>query len=173
MDMFMTTTTSILSFGDTFALPVTGEEVWCIRDVRPVSYLPPENLTLPGRSEVARAYCASHMARYEVGTGWVIFGAESGHTVIAEQLNALDVRLGHRTDEEWRELHFEDIRRETEQALSTVVGPSTGPFPPHPLVTDEESIAFIAAVAAVTAAKRRDDVLFDAVRSTVLNHLNA
>lgn len=154
-----------LTFGDTFTLPATGEDQWRIVDVRPHSYFPPENLTIPGRSEVARAVSANRIARYEVGIGWIIYGAGPSWRIggaptigeaITAQLNALNVNLGHRTDDEWRQLHFKDITDATEYAIRYVVGSGDVPQIAHPLVSNEETIAHITATAAVAATCKPD-----------------
>lgn len=164
-----------LTFGDTFALPATGDDLWHIFDARPSSYTPPENLDLPGRSIIARASSRSSFASYNVAGDWYVHESTADIGKVTAQLRALPVNLQHRTDEEWRALHFETVRLELEQALSTVgvVGFPTSPLAPHPLVSDEENIAFITAAAAAAAAKGRDAGLFDAVHATVLAHLGA
>lgn len=167
--------TGVLTFGDTFTIPATGEDVWRIFDVRPVSYLPPENLTLPGRSLVARARTLSSFAAYDIHDGWRVYETPADIDDVIAQLRALPVSLGHRTDDEWRALHFEDLRRQVEQALSTVdvIGWSRSPLAPHPLVSDAEHIAFFAASAAAEAAKGRAPGLFNAVYTATLARLNA
>ena len=180
-------TTQPLSFGDTFTLPITGDATWHISDTRPVSYLPPENLAMPHHNEVARAVCvervpkfgtrSSYVARYEVGVGWVLFGnsrpADEVASVEAE-LNALDVALVQRTDEEWRGMHLARLREELEQALGTTdLGGPNRPLASHPLIPDEQVIAFAVATVAEIASKRPGAELFDPIYWAVLDRLRA
>ena len=165
----MTLDTRPLTFGDTFTLPATGDAMWRIIDYRPHSYQPPENLSLPGRETIARAQTPGHLARYEVGVGWSVYGGDGQDALITAQLNELDVQLDHRTDDEWRALILGDIAHETKQSIS-VVGGSTWT---HELFSPEEITAHIAATAAVTAAKTDVPGLYDAVYDTTLNTLRA
>jgi hypothetical protein len=167
----MTGDASPLTFGDSFTLPSTGEQVWRITDHRPHSYVPPENLTLPGRETTARAQCPSSVARYELGVGWFVYGEEPDG-IIASELNQLHVHLEHRTDDEWRQIHLDDIRRETEQAISEVV-PNYGGRLTHPLISDAVIIAHITATAAATAAKTNDNDLYQTVYGCTLAALRA
>lgn len=161
-----------LTYGDTFTIPATGDYLWRIRDVRPVSPQWPGGASFFGRS-TARANCGTDTALYTPGVGWKVFKGEGDQDAIAAQLNALDVHLEPRTDDEWRTLHLDDLRVETEQAMSTVVGFREGPFPPHPMIPEDELIAHVAASAAVAAAKKPVDGLYDAVYTTTLERLRA
>ena len=174
-----------LTFGDTFTLPITGDDVWTIRDLRAHSYQPPENLTLPGRALVAQATCARYepgwgprphnVVQYEVGLGWVFYGPMTAEreAVLAE-LRELDVHMEHRTDDEWRAIHFADLREELAQALgTTMLGGPNRMVTPHPLVSDEETIAFAVATVAEIASKRPGAALFDPIYWATLERLRA
>lgn len=180
--------TAPLTFGDTFTLPSTGDAPWTIRDVRPRSYRPAADDIYTRHTLVAQAICARYApgndprkniyAQYDAETGWVIYDNTMDHelrTAVLADLNARGADMTYRTDEEWRVIHFEDLRHELEQGLSTVGAINIhGPvLAPHPLVTDEENVAFITAIAAVTAAKGRDEGLFDHIYATTLARLSA
>ena len=162
-----------LTFGDTFTLPSTGDDVWTIRDVRPTSYLPPEDLTLPGRETVARAESRHRGARYAVDTGWTMYGAPADGEQILAELNALPVTLGHRTDLEWRRLHLAHLAEEVRWALRDVVGTGPGFAPTHPLFEDAELIAHITATAAEVAAGRETATLYDPLYFATLERLRS
>lgn len=176
-----------LSFGDTFTLPATGDDIWKITDTRPSSYLPPENIAMPHHAEVARAVCtqvipgwghkSSHVARYEVGTGWVLFGNGLDPELVStleRELNDLDVKLAPRTDEEWRSIHFAELQQELRQALgTTMLGGPDRAVTPHPLVSVEETIAFAVATVAEIASQRPGAAIFDPIYWTTIERLRA
>jgi len=169
--MTTATATRPLTFGDTFTLPSTGDLVWTIQDTRPTSYYPLDHLlTVPGHASVARAVAGEYVARYDIGQGWYLYRAyQTGP--IAEELNALNVQLDHRTEDEWRQRHLDEYAQETRQAISTVVGLPQHAFLQRELVTAQEAIAHITATAAVTAAKQPRPGLYEAVYEATLANL--
>lgn len=179
--------TAPLTFGDTFTLPATGDSAWHIRDMRPTSYLPPENLSMPHHREVARAECTMRIlgwaswislsARYELGHGWVLFRdrlASEFADAVAAELDALSVDVNHHTDDEWRAMHFAELRQELEQAIgTTMLGGTDRAVAPHPLVSAEETIAFAVATVAEIASQRPGAELFDPLYWATIERLRA
>lgn len=179
--------TNPLTFGDTFTLPATGDDTWHIRDVRPTSYRPVEDLIYTRHTLVAQAICSRHepgmgprgyvYAQYDAEAGWIIYdgtiGPEFKAAVLAD-LNVLDVHMTHRTDEEWRAIHFADLRHELEQAIgTTMLGGPNRAVVTHPLVADEETIAFAVATVAEIASQRPSAELFDPIYWATIERLRA
>lgn len=176
-----------ITFGDTFTLPATGADEWQIRDVRPTSYRPVEDLIYTRHTLVAQAICSRHepgigprgyvYAQYDAETGWVIYDGTidpAFKDAVLADLNALDVHMTHRTDDEWRAIHFDSLRQELEQALgTTMLGGPNRAVVPHPLVADEETIAFAVATVAEIASQRPGAALFDPIYWATIERLRA
>ncbi|SDH55199.1 hypothetical protein [Microbacterium sp. 77mftsu3.1] len=149
----MTTSTenALLTFGDTFTLPATGDEVWTIKDTRP-------SFTHIRASWKHIAHAVNeeldHHAWYFPGVGWrARVGGSQDPAVIEAELAALNFNLAHRTAEEWqakyRRLLATEVREDIAQIVNLVETWTTGPD----LHIDQAPLrAHVAAVAACTVA---------------------
>lgn len=115
-------TTSLLSFGDTFTLPVTGEHPWEIRDLRPTF----AHLESPGMwTASARNTESLENAFYSPETGWHVSPSENRHETIAEQLEQLKVHLPSKSVEDYTYDYRRLLRAEARQEIREIVSLAT------------------------------------------------
>jgi hypothetical protein len=138
-----------LTFGDTFTLPATGDEVWTIHDHRPaVAHLQredgPEHLAYASLGHGRTPY-----AHYFPGTGWSVRCAVNVGEV-QDDIDALTFDLAPHTPEEWaakyQKMLGQQLKREVADIVDTAIDWTHG--------TDIDPLvirAHLAAEAAVTA----------------------
>jgi len=151
MDVDMTTSThsAPLTFGDTFTLPATGDQVWTIKDTRP----PFAHLAAERRfTAFAKSEWDDYWAHYLPGTGWQI-GACGSHdrAVVSAELAALNVDLPRRTAKEWQAKYRRLLTTETGVDIAQVVN-LVDLWTEHTDLDQAPLRAHVAAVAACTAA---------------------
>jgi len=142
-----------LTFGDTFALPSTGDRVWTIVDERPTHYVDARS-----RRFTARVQTEGHLAIYGPESGWqAVYGAGSGwrsfpDAVLAD-LEALEVRLPRRSEQECERLELDRLADHTRDRVDRLVSETrigtarylgARAYPIH-----HEHLAHVAAIASV------------------------
>lgn len=111
-------TTSTLSFGDTFTLPITGDHPWEIRDIRP-PFVHLERAT--DWTASARNTVSLESAVYSPEGGWHVSPGEKHHQTIEEQLNQLTVHLPNKTTEDHTFEYRRILRAEARTDIREIV----------------------------------------------------
>lgn len=111
-------TSSTLSFGDTFTLPITGDHEWEIRDIRPpLAHL--ERAT--DWTASARNTVSLENAVYSPDAGWHVSPGEKHHRTIQEQLSELTVNLPHRSAEDYAATYRRMLGTETRREIGDIL----------------------------------------------------
>ncbi|SDH55169.1 hypothetical protein [Microbacterium sp. 77mftsu3.1] len=142
-----------LTFGDTFTLPSTGDLVWTIVDDRPTHYVDASS-----RPYTARVQTDGYVVRYGPESGWYALYSTgvrraSGDQPVIAELEALEVRLPRRSEQECEHLELDRLAAHTrarvdrlvdETRIGTAYYLGARAYPIH-----HEHLAHVAAIASV------------------------
>ena len=168
MDMSMTTTT--LSFGDTFTLPVTGEHLWKLHDIRPAFAHFARNTDM---TAAARCDATSQNAFYSLTEGWHVPAHEHRYEAVKEQLERLEFVLPHKSDYQWSIQYRRMLRKETTREVGEVID-LIDTWTKGTTIDPLDLRAHVAATAALAAVGGTDGVdvnLFTVVYNATLDAL--
>lgn len=111
-------TTSPLSFGDTFTLPITGDSLWEIKDIRP----PFAHLGGAASWTAAASNTVSlENAFYTPEGGWHVSPGESNHKAIQALLEQLTVELPHKSVEDYTFDYLRLLGKETRVEVKEIL----------------------------------------------------